>query len=86
MAIDSPVPRRACSFDGAVCHQYELQEWGSGAYLSPLIHPWPHTRIAQQSYRRRYKRQHHDLVFGRVSLETRSEDILLLLALAEAVA
>lgn len=58
----------------------------SATYLSPLVYPGPDSRVAQQPHSRRNERQHDDLVFCRVPLEARCEDVLLLFALTEAVA
>ena len=58
----------------------------SHSYLSPLIDPWPHTGIAQQSHGGGYEGQDNDLVLCGVALETAGQDLVLLLAFAEAVA
>ncbi|OSS54635.1 hypothetical protein B5807_00715 [Epicoccum nigrum] len=51
----------------------------------PSIHPRPHPCISQQPPGHEYKPQHHDLILGRVPLETSSHDLVLLLALAETI-
>lgn len=83
---DQPLVCRSVVPAHATCSEYYIWQSDFHTYLSPALDPRPHTRPSQQAHCRADEDKDNGLILGRVSLEARSQDVLLLLSGAEAIA